>query len=326
MSEKAKRNRLEIQPPLTNRHLRNGSVRTAVYTPLPPMNPKVAHLRRQSAHRRYVRGLRYARCLWGSAGVLLLALLIEVVLALSFSPRFRIYRLEVTGVDSLTAAEVIRLAHLSLKSNYYRISLREVAERICTEPRVQSAAVRRLNVGVLGIEVTERNPVCRLGQTLPLTYLDADGYLFTRPSPPSAPVPVVEGISVARGSQPGKRLATDHVDGVLDCLAAMRGNTADGPPLHVARLVVSPPGDTTLVLNEGPKVFLGRPEDFTRKIWVVRNTIRTAQEKGYPLPTLEYIDAKIIERLPNPDDGKNGVSPVLGANFKPKTNVEAPAK
>lgn len=281
------------------------------------MNPEVAVLRRQSAQRKYNKALSYVRFLWTFAGLLLIALLIEVVIALCFSPRFWIYRMDVTGEESLTSAEVIRLTHLPAESNFYRTSVRELAKRISREPRVQRVAVRRQNIGVLGIEVTERQPACRLGWTTPLTYLDADGYLFTRPKPPTAPVVVVEGVNLPTPLRPGKRLTTDHVTELLACLTALRNTPADLPALDVTRLVISPRGGVTLKLRQGTRVYLGPPEDFERKIWVVRKTVIDAQSKGYSLDKLDYIDAKIIDRFASPDDNGNDKKTVLGAFFKP---------
>ena len=119
-----------------------------------------------------------------------------MVIALCFSPRFWIYRLEVHGNETISADEVIRLAQLPAESNYYRTTLHDLERRILFQPRIQAVTVRRQSVGVLAIDVHERQAVCQLGHTLPLTYLDNSGCLFVRPIPPVFPVPVVEGLGV----------------------------------------------------------------------------------------------------------------------------------
>lgn len=91
---------------------------TELYTPLPPMNPEVARLRRQAAQRKYLKGLRYVRVLWAIAAVLLFMLVIEVVLALCFSPRFWIFRVVVQGNETIAEGDVLRLLRLPVESNY----------------------------------------------------------------------------------------------------------------------------------------------------------------------------------------------------------------
>jgi len=294
-----------------------------MYTPMPPMNPEVARLRRQAAQRKYMKGLRYVRCLWGVAGLLLIILLVEVAVAMCFSPRFWVYRLEVTGNETLTNAELIRLTRLPAKSNYFRTSLHELAKRVLQEPRVQRVAVRRLNVGVLGIEVAERQPVCRLGHTLPLTYLDAEGNLFIRPIPPTVPVPEVEGVQVPPDGKLGKQLKVPGASAVVNCLAAYRNNKEpDDPELMISRLVMTPEGKLIMVVTQGTRIYLGDPTDLERKMWVVRKTVQEAQKKGFPLENIDYIDAKVIERLTSSDDNKDPNHPMsLGAVFKPRVDT-----
>lgn len=309
--------------PLSHARGRRRAVSPAhVYTPMPPMIPEVAHLRRQSAHRKYIKALRYVRYLWICAGVLLIAFAMMVVIALCISPRFWIFRLEVHGAETLSTAEVIRLACLPAKSNYYRTSLRELEQRILREPRVQTVEIHRQSVGVLDIALHERQAVCQVGHSQPLTYLDRDGYLFVRPFPPAFPVPVAERLPAPTRAD----FARPHVDGayaaVLSCLAALRDKAPNDPELPVTRLLLNPQGKLVLVLRQGTRIYLGDPDDLTRKMLVVRKTVVEAQQQGYALDNLDYIDAKVIERVASQDDGKDaGRTITLGAVYKPKNEL-----
>jgi hypothetical protein len=276
-------------------------------TLLPPMNPAVAHLRRQSAHRKYTQRMRYVRLLWLVAFVVLGLVLAEVVVTLCVSPRFWIYRLEVRGTDTLPAQEVIRLAAIPPQSNWCRTSLTEVAARVRQDARVAGVSVRRGAVGVLLIEVTERQAVCRIGFERPPRYLDAQGVIFWRPVAPSGGVPVVEGLALPRRVRGGVRMTDARTRQALACLREVRLVAEDGPTLEVTRVIVGVHDRLTLVLRSGTRIILGWPRDLRAKLWVAQKTIVQASTAGYALDQLDYIDVKVITA---PTD--------IGAAYRPK--------
>lgn len=277
------------------------------------MNPEVARLRRLSAQRKSRKQLRYVRALWGMAGVLLVVLVIEVLIALSFSPRFWIYRIEIAGTETLTRAEATRLTGLdpARRYNYYRVPLGRLAAGIRREPRVAAATVRRGPIGTLLVDVHERQAVCRLGYARPPLYLDAKGYLFTRPVAPTYSTPVVEGLTVPiTPKMLGTPLTAVPVAHVLQCLATLREASPDSP-LEVARVVVTTRERMMLVLRQGTKIFIGEPKDFAAKAFVLGKTVVAASNQGYALGQLEYIDVSVISK---PTD--------LGAVYRPKQTSE----
>ena len=278
------------------------------------MNPEVARLRRQSAQRKYVKRLRYVRVLWAIAGLLLVALTAEVITAVCISPRFWIYRLEVTPSETLTVPEIVRLINLPASSNYYRVSLARLAERIEQgEPRVLRAAIHRGAMGVLKVAVQERQAQCRFGYDMPPRYMDVDNMLFTRPVAPTPPVPVVEGVTFSPPVIFGKPAVDPNAHAVADCLAAVRQVFPESHSLEIARIIVAPAtGRMTLILNQGTQIYLGFPSDLSEKMWVVQQIIVYASNDGYSLDKLEYIDARAPE-----------LSAGLGGHYKPKEEPKA---
>jgi|GEM_PF-2252348 len=265
---------------------------------LPPMNPEVARLRRKAAQRKYVKRLRYVRLLWGIAGVLLAALAVEALLVPILSPRFWIYRIRVTGGDTLTVPETITLARVPPRSNFYRLPLNRVELRITgSEPRVKRVAVSRDALGVLSIGLEERIPLCRLGSEEPPRYVDADGILFTRPQPPAAPVPVVSGVAVPLPESAfGKPVRLDSVRAVIDCLKAANMRSGVATPLRFSKIILGTTGRMTLILRSGMLVKLGAPEHLAEKIYVLRNTIVFLSERGYSSNQVDYIDVRSVIR------------------------------
>ncbi|MHB9024366.1 MAG: cell division protein FtsQ/DivIB [Armatimonadota bacterium] len=276
---------------------------------LPSINPEVLRLRRQSAQRKYRKRLRYVRLLWTIAGLLLVALVVEGLIALCFSPRFWIHQMNVTGVETLTPGEVIALTKLPARTNYYRVSLGAVAARVRAHQRVRTATVRRGMVGTLLIDVQERQAVCRLGYSRPPQYLDADGVLFTRSLAPSPPVPIAEGIPVPPTAKPGARLESKEADAALACLAALRDTDAKDAALQISRILRDPAtGGLTLVLRQGTKLLIGQPDYLTAKAWQIHTMIVAASVKGYSLDRIDYIDVHATTSTTD-----------LGAVFKPKS-------
>jgi cell division septal protein FtsQ len=264
-------------------------------TPLPPMNPEVAHVRRRAYDRKYRKHLRFARLLWGVVVLLLLTVAIEAGVALCFSPRNWVYRIEVTGTETLTPDEVIRLMALPPRSNFFRAPLGTLAARIAAEPRVQEARVRRGQVGVLIAELRERQAVCRLGYTRPPVYLDAQGVPFTRPTAPDPPVPTVEGLALnytrLKLGTPLRMKAADHV---RECLAALNATSLGKSRVHLSRVQLTPDGNYTLVLQPGTKVFLGKPKNFRLKTFILLQGIVQASTDGHALSQIAYFDLRYV--------------------------------
>ncbi len=272
-----------------------GKVVIVMDTPLPPMNPEVANVRRRAYDRKYRKSLRAARLLWGLVVLLLLALLIEILVATCASPRNWVYRIEVRGVETLTAHEVIRLMALPPRSNFFRAPLPALAARLAAEPRVRAARVTRGEVGVLVATVRERQAICRLDYTRPPVYMDADGVLFTRPTAPDPPVPAVEGLKLnyARLTL-GQPLATAPAAHVRACLAAVNNPNLGASRIRPARVQVTPDGNYTLILHTGTKVFLGKPVNFGLKTFTLQQGIVQASADGYALDAIAYFDLRYV--------------------------------
>lgn len=266
-------------------------------TTLPPMNPEVARLRRQSAQRKLRKRLRQVRLLWTIATALFLLLAIEVLVALLSSPRFQVYRISVRQSETLTTAEVIHLMALPAGSNHYRISLGKLAKRICADPRVQSATVTRGAIGTLNVELQERQAICQVGYATPPVYMDAHGFLFSRPVPPLTPAPVVEGVPLPQPLSPalGKPLKSPQADAVRVCLQALN-HPGTATRLDIMRMVVQPKGGINLVLSQGTLIILGSPDEMPTKIQRLKDTIVVASQSGHALDRIEYIDVSTFNK------------------------------
>jgi cell division septal protein FtsQ len=267
-------------------------------TPMPPMNPEVARLRRLSAQRKLKKRLRQVRLLWSIAGVLLFCLMLEVLVALCFSPRLWVYRIAVKNCETLSTGEIIRLIHLPAGSNHFRVSLGQLAERVAREPRVATATIKHGAIGTLIVSIQERQAVFQVGYASPPLYVDAQGVVFTRPLPPVTPVPTVEGILLrAPKDILGKQLTDTQATAVLACLAELKKSMGDR--LDIARATVDAQGAINLILRQGTQIFIGAPIDLPLKAWWLNKTIVQASNEGHSLEQLDYINLRFVNEDSN---------------------------
>jgi hypothetical protein len=265
-------------------------------TPLPPMNPQVAHVRRKAANRRYRQRLRMVRLRWAVSGLLVVVLLVEVLLATCFSPRFWVHSINVRGAQILTDIDVIRLMGLPARSNFFRAPLGALAKKIAADPRVESATVTRGEVGVLQVDVRERAALCRLDGVRPAVYMDGHGVLFYRRSAPETPVPVVDGLPVKIGEMRlGAPLTQETALQVRECLTALHDESLGKARLPVSRVRIDAKAGTfTLILRSGTKVFLGPPRQFRVKTWFLHTFIVQASRDGLALDQIDYFDLSSV--------------------------------
>lgn len=221
------------------------------------------------------------RRVWAVAWILILAFLVEAWIAAWFSPRNYIYRLETRNTDSMTEEEVIRLAAVKPKTNYFRVPLQDIAARIKSQdPRVDNVIVERGAMGTLVLTVNERQAICRLGTSEPPLYLDKKGYLFTRPIPTPNLVPIVTGIEAPTEKKMGEKLTEAYVVPVLKAVAALPAKTSKGIPIEAASLKVDEKSGATYELSNGIIIEYGTLTYPAQKAEVIKNLIDNAIEAG----------------------------------------------
>jgi cell division protein FtsQ len=142
-----------------------------------------------------VAGRVVARGLMALAAVALgYAVLRLVERHMTTSASFAIERVDVTGNQQLTAAQVIEAAGLKLGDNLFKTSLEEAQARLAHAPWIEFASVRRRLPSRFSIEVRERRAVALLAAG-PLQLVSDEGLAF-KPLEPNDPVdlPVITGI------------------------------------------------------------------------------------------------------------------------------------
>jgi len=251
------------------------------------------------------------RKMWTFAWVLIIAFVIEASIAAWYSPRNYIYRLDVRNAETISKEEVIQLADVKPGSNYFRASLDDIARKIKSQdPRVDNVVVERGAMGTLVLTVNERKAVCQLGNSEPAMYLDKKGYLFTRPVPPSKPVPVLKGIETPDEKNMGKRLTDAYVAPALIAVAALPAQTDKGFALEIASLKLDEQSGATYELTNGITIEYGTLTYPVQKATVIKSLIDQAITKGNTPEQIKTLNVTSV-------DNKN-----LSGAFSLRTPIE----
>lgn len=210
--------------------------------PVVPAGPRLeerARERRAQRRRRVLHRIRTALLF-----LLPVATLAWVVLASSW---LAVDRVDVRGVERLTAAQVVAAAAVAQGTPLGRVDTGAVADRIGELAPVAEVAVRRNWPGTLSVVVTEREPAAGVLVDGKVTLLDAGGVPFaTEPALP-------EGVVRLQVHEPGPEDAATRA--ALDVHAVLPEELRS----RVTIVHAASPSSVILLLNDGRKVVWGRP-------------------------------------------------------------------
>lgn len=116
----------------------------------------------------------------GSRAMLVLllgGLLAASVHRLTKTTSFPVQKIDITGTQRLTRAEVLALGGVSIGENMLALRLKSIGGQIAANPWVADVRVQRFFPGTLAVSITEREPVAVVNLGL-LYYLDAQGEPF----------------------------------------------------------------------------------------------------------------------------------------------------
>ena len=205
----------------------------------------------------------------------LLLILVTVGGVVAAAYALRVTEVRVTGLRTLSAADVIRTSGVEVGQRILWIRLSAAARHVETIPAVQSATATRSLPGTVVIEITERTPVAKLGSSTDLMS-DAGGHIFEDPSAPR--LPELDGWRTSSGS---RRLLDGSSRTVLEAF----GRFPDALRRRTQRIVVRP--SFSLELAGRVEVRFGRLTDLDTKAAAALAVL--AAQRGKPVA---YIDVQ----------------------------------
>ncbi len=141
------------------------------------------------------------------------------------SPSFRLDSVIVEGVVNVESERIEELLDLEGGTHLYSISLARLEERICVDPRVESASVRRVIPGTLEIIVKERKPVAVVLRSGIFAEIDATGRVIeVHDTWPGLALPLITGVEIEKLQLGERALDIDSLElEVASRLEGMRG-------------------------------------------------------------------------------------------------------
>ena len=204
---------------------------------------------------------------------LLSVLLLVVALAAAFmflrSPYFAVVEVEVRGLQTLTAEEIVAWSGIESSVLIWRIEPAAVARRVEQHPAVAGAAVERLWPNRLRITIRERTPVAVMRYHGLWLLVDGQGIGYRLQQERPAGLPELRGGTVD-GHELGRPLG-GHLPDAARLAAYVRQYG-----LEWVEAVEAAPDELLLWLEGGVPVYFGSVEDQPDRKLAVVNTLWTS--------------------------------------------------
>lgn len=212
---------------------------------------------RIAERRRRVREERRRGRLRRTRTVVVAVLVVAALVAVERSPLVALDRIEVTGLERLSADEVRQASGLRLGTSTLRLRLGRAADRVEELPLVGEAEASRRDPLSVRIAVVEREPALVVrGRSQAL--VDRDGVVIAEGDDEELPA------IVADGAVPEPGAAVDEDPALANAHAAWRGLT--GPlRAQVDELRADGPEQLALSLTDGTRVLVGRADRMAEK-------------------------------------------------------------
>jgi cell division protein FtsQ len=194
---------------------------------------------------------------------------------------FNLKEIVVTGEKRVKSEEIIKLSRVRIGGNILAMDLKRLAERIESQPWIETANVRRVLPRGLSIEVKEREPFAIL-KTDTLFFMDRGGKPFKElDKDDAAGYPLLTGLSKVEIER--DELSRDAVMRTFEFIET----EASGWPqdLAISEIIVSR-GQGITVLSDNVAVKIGFGE-YKVKIERLKRVLDDLTAKG---KTAEYID------------------------------------
>jgi cell division protein FtsQ len=189
------------------------------------------------------------------------------------------------GNKSLTADELLQLADIGERANYFKLDPKQVEGNLMGSPLIKEATVQKLFPSSLNIEVMERVPIAVLPKEGYFVEIDRDGVAmaFTDRLPEKS-MPIVTGIDTTIITL-GSRLDVPGIDNVMDII----GNLSDDFIEELSEINISDPKEIRIYTIDGLRIYLGGTNNLPKKVQILTSLLINIKERG---AKVEYIDVR----------------------------------
>ncbi len=108
-------------------------------------------------------------------------------------------------------------------------------------------------------------------------------------------MPTALGVRLPQDARrPYRLLTSPRTRAIVACLRTLPETSLRGTPIVASHIYATPAGRVALVLREGTRVSIGAPEELAAKMGMLRYTVDSAADAGYPLAALERIELSAV--------------------------------
>lgn len=211
--------------------------------------------------------------------------------SLPASSLFALQRIEVEGLDILTAQEVIAASGLAPGArSIFLINVRDVAVRLRAHPRIARADVRARAPHTMHISVRERTVVAAAPFARGYALVDAGGIVIEVQTPRPVLLLVSERGRTLTWASPGQRIDS----------TAVREGMAHQPRLaeelrsEIVHLQISRDREVFIYLRGGLEIRGGPLRGVARRLEAAPEVLRRLRAEGAPL---EYVDFSLADQV-----------------------------
>lgn len=212
--------------------------------------------------------------------ILLIICLIGGTVYFFLSPIFNVKSIEVTNNTNITSEQIINMSEIKLNENTFKFSKKEAENKICSNPYIESADVKR-NVfsNKVQINISERTASLMLEYGNSYVYINNQGYILEI-STLKLDSPIIKGyVTPVEEVKPGNRLNKDDLERLEVVLKILEAAEINGLEKLITHIDISDKKDFTMVMeSEDKTVYLGTCSDISTQMLYVKEMIE--REKG----------------------------------------------
>lgn len=236
----------------------------------------------------------------------LIGLIAGAIAFLMISPVFNIAEIEVANNQKLSDDTYISLSGITYGENIYRISKREVTEKIKENAYVESVEIKRNLPDKLTIEVKERTATYMIEVDGSYMYIDNQGYMLEI-SKEKLNVPILQGIETAEENIKVKnRLCDEDLEKLNKVLEIYQNATSTGINELITKIDISDKTNYKLILEKEKKtVHLGEADDLMNKFNWIKVTLETEKDKEGDIYANRDLDSQPVYFSPSKSKKKD---------------------
>ncbi len=214
---------------------------------------------------------------------LLLLLLGVLLLAVAWSPFFRLRQINIMGNSYVSTQEVCRIAGVYTGENLFSLQTDAIVKNLMQDLRIEQASARGVFPSQLEIQLTERVPVVTVACEYGYLDLDRQGVVIDAyKTLKQMQIPMLTGITM-HGLYIGDSIQDDTIRKVLQYLDQL-----DSVSQHqLSEVNIAQPAHIMGYTTNGVQLRIGSMERLEEKAAITRNFMAELRNAKHPI---EYLD------------------------------------